>query len=635
MPSQAGSSNSSDLASRYSHLLQPIRDLTKNWDIDVAAQLEEYLAEIEKIKISFDGGKTSMNFAEAALLIQGSACVYSKKVEYLYTLVYQTLDLIASKKRLQQASSVDDQGKDKDASFRDDNIEFLSLDDIKEAKNIDLKEDENDLQREGSQIVPRTPLALLPLGEKDKEDVLLSRTGEVLGSRNDFKMNTCTVHASGTLLLDLTHLSLLDGSFKRLMTSTPSATQDPQPATSEQPANQVHVDGGNFEPVDLPEVDDNFDTPQLMDEDVLEDDNGDAGNICGENDTENEQEALEERRALRAREAPQQKQVHKLPFKDHWKMLDPHEPGVWKDKPFKKGKPFKKPSSLVSQQHKKKRKRQDEKKEPTLIPINQFISQAFYSHASKMLKNPLKTPAFPEFEYLYWIEFRRQQKVQAKQKQLLSQLATEEEIEELKSIVVKSEENEEVEIGEQGFEDNQVGSDDDDDFGGGVDDNLCIGDGDGSEPVEPMALDDPSEGVVISSYEELVRQYVDGYLTEAQQYAQETDLSRRVRDWEERIVPVLAQEETHQAFDIHKYGEEILESFRGKSNQTFKEMAHEKEPFEICRLFLATLQLANNYNVEISADGVGEKAVDTMKLRLMKMTPGHEAIANFREHTSP
>ena len=39
-----------------------------------------------------------MNFAEAALLIQGSACIYRKKVEYLYALVYQTLDLLASKK---------------------------------------------------------------------------------------------------------------------------------------------------------------------------------------------------------------------------------------------------------------------------------------------------------------------------------------------------------------------------------------------------------------------------------------------------------------------------------------------------------------------------------------------------------
>lgn len=32
--------------------------------------------------ITFDGEKTQLNFAEAALLIQGSACIYSKKVEH-------------------------------------------------------------------------------------------------------------------------------------------------------------------------------------------------------------------------------------------------------------------------------------------------------------------------------------------------------------------------------------------------------------------------------------------------------------------------------------------------------------------------------------------------------------------------
>lgn len=31
--------------------------------------------------ISFDGGKTMMNFAEAALLIQGSTCIYGRKVK--------------------------------------------------------------------------------------------------------------------------------------------------------------------------------------------------------------------------------------------------------------------------------------------------------------------------------------------------------------------------------------------------------------------------------------------------------------------------------------------------------------------------------------------------------------------------
>lgn len=32
--------------------------------------------------ISFDGGKTMMNFAEAALLIQGSTCIYGRKVSF-------------------------------------------------------------------------------------------------------------------------------------------------------------------------------------------------------------------------------------------------------------------------------------------------------------------------------------------------------------------------------------------------------------------------------------------------------------------------------------------------------------------------------------------------------------------------
>uniref|UniRef100_A0A8V5GBI5 Uncharacterized protein n=1 Tax=Melopsittacus undulatus TaxID=13146 RepID=A0A8V5GBI5_MELUD len=35
-----------ELESRFMQLLQPIRDLTKNWEVDVAAQLGEYLEEV-------------------------------------------------------------------------------------------------------------------------------------------------------------------------------------------------------------------------------------------------------------------------------------------------------------------------------------------------------------------------------------------------------------------------------------------------------------------------------------------------------------------------------------------------------------------------------------------------------------
>ena len=52
--------------------------------------------QIERIKISFDGGKTTMNFAEAALVIQGSACVYSKKVKTSCGMIDRELIIILS-----------------------------------------------------------------------------------------------------------------------------------------------------------------------------------------------------------------------------------------------------------------------------------------------------------------------------------------------------------------------------------------------------------------------------------------------------------------------------------------------------------------------------------------------------------
>ena len=35
---------------RFGHLLQPIRDLAKNWDVDIASGLEDYLGEVNIAK---------------------------------------------------------------------------------------------------------------------------------------------------------------------------------------------------------------------------------------------------------------------------------------------------------------------------------------------------------------------------------------------------------------------------------------------------------------------------------------------------------------------------------------------------------------------------------------------------------
>ena len=78
------------------------RDIAGNWNIDIARDLEDYLEDLSKIQVSFGGkgknGSTTCNFAEAALLIQGSACVYSRKVESLYELVVLAINAITSSK---------------------------------------------------------------------------------------------------------------------------------------------------------------------------------------------------------------------------------------------------------------------------------------------------------------------------------------------------------------------------------------------------------------------------------------------------------------------------------------------------------------------------------------------------------
>lgn len=94
----------------FVHLLQPMCDLTKIWKVDLVAQLSQYLQELDQLCISVNGGKPTMNFTEAAQLIQGSACVYSKKVDYLYSLVYHALDFISGKKLDKQLSSIREDG---------------------------------------------------------------------------------------------------------------------------------------------------------------------------------------------------------------------------------------------------------------------------------------------------------------------------------------------------------------------------------------------------------------------------------------------------------------------------------------------------------------------------------------------
>jgi hypothetical protein len=111
----------------YNSLLQPIRDLTENWDIDVAHLLEEYLDDLESIRFTVnhnDSTLENLNFAEAALVIQGSTTIYSKKVEYLYQLVHHALELMS---QTNSQSNQSNQGKNDKTKVRESLMFMNSL----------------------------------------------------------------------------------------------------------------------------------------------------------------------------------------------------------------------------------------------------------------------------------------------------------------------------------------------------------------------------------------------------------------------------------------------------------------------------------------------------------------------------
>ncbi|KAK4532209.1 hypothetical protein CCYA_CCYA11G3066 [Cyanidiococcus yangmingshanensis] len=76
----------------WSQLLKPLKELSENWSVDIAGELEIFLEKLELLP-----EEAKLRFADAAVLVQQSADVYGRKVEHLYQLVYRTLETLLLK----------------------------------------------------------------------------------------------------------------------------------------------------------------------------------------------------------------------------------------------------------------------------------------------------------------------------------------------------------------------------------------------------------------------------------------------------------------------------------------------------------------------------------------------------------
>ncbi|NWV76192.1 CNDH2 protein, partial [Dasyornis broadbenti] len=583
-----------EVDSRFLHLLQPIRDLTKNWEVDVAAQLGEYLEELDQICISFDNGKTTMNFMEAALLIQGSACIYSRKVEYLYMLVYQTLDCISNKKREKLPSSLGPDGRDADATFTDkEEEEFLSLDDIPETSqaSVDMRSDQ---QPGAVRIVPLTPMSLVPPEETEKkENPLLSRRGEVLASRRDFRMNTCTPHASGAFLLELAGLSPLQEQHLGTATGALASVEHPSAGSGAAPVRALSF---SEEAGAAGADDDDDDIPGALRDDMEV--------TPVPNERVEAQRNIPQSRGYILRERPpsQDPKAHSKEAPDPWQSLDPFADS--EEKPFKKGSPFQVPHGLDGVVGGKKRRMGPRKPQDFM----RWFSAA-YNNVPEGRKSRRRGPTFADLEVLYWRHFKER-------------LAADRKLQRRGGCSRPQEPEPELE--------QERGADCEE----GADDDFVEHEDVEHEDVEHEALAELGEGSLDPpepGYEELVRRNVELFMASSQKFAQETELSQHIRLWEERMEPLLQEQETRAPFDVRGYGLALAERCAGLGQwHSLASLVAGQPPFEVCRYLLASLQLANDTVVELAQDGGLEEALDTARLRLLSARPAHDRFQNFQ-----
>ena len=362
---------------RFAHLLKPIRDLAENFNIDLATELEDYLEELEAITISFHDEETNskrqLNFAEAALLIRGSSLIYSKKVDYLYELVFKVLDTVCAQKDkqirvdLHNDGDTDDNqdGTTHEAGDRypgDIVSNFLSLDDVEEdpqqalvgqaaqrgekeyqPQNLTPPEWEVDRRRaEAMEFAP--PLAFLHAVE--------AQGGAGAGASASFQLSISQIHASGALLINPnadTNYNVLSDHTTALCTAGDTYT------SALRDVLKVHTSAENFEPQDQS----GFDAGEPHYNDFDHDDDGgafegfeDMRRSGGREDAEYAAGYYVGMAGSYMSDRPVSKQLFGAQSKDtaedvedeelvdHWTLHNPHDDSNAKRRPFRMGKTY-------------------------------------------------------------------------------------------------------------------------------------------------------------------------------------------------------------------------------------------------------------------------------------------------------
>jgi len=542
-------------------ILQANRDPESNWEVDVAKSLEEYLLKICSGEVSGEDGAHSVNFAEAALLLQGSVQVYSRKVEFLYSLVLHALEFLSQKKQdqLENGSAQANQSDPSTIANEEDDI-FMGLDDVPAESRTSLN---NNVNRDGlrSKIV-RPPANLLVF----EGDCLDSEASEL----DTYLLATCDFYGDFLLLDPCDAPAVFDflqgkhsgkeNSVAHQGSSAPSKSRanvftspnarsagtgrkssagkvlgglDPTQGNPDQSSTQETIPDDNHwsDPVE-PSFADDVEMPHPDD---IEDPVGDYSDD-----------------------------------EDPWKPLNPHEPGNLKIRPYRRVKGS--PRAVIGTSKKKTL--------TFLFPMAKMDGVVIPEHAKSFEAQQSQqeehygSQSPPRFEkFLRSFEF--------------------------------------------GEENPNVFGDLKDDNGSNTGINFENDDPDmpNDIDVDPYVPTYPGETIAATpngtqddinthtSLDDLCRSHLNALLASIAEAEKQSEMDARVSTWKERIEDALEEQDKNQPFDIGSYGEQILDTLSSRTDNTgtasFSEIVSGRPKYEVARTFSALLQLVNGRSVDL------------------------------------
>lgn len=593
-------SNNKEEPSKY-HTVQAERDLEANWEVDLSKKLEDYLLKICSGEIAGNEEDSNVNFAEAALLLQGSVQVYSRKVEYLYNLVLHALDFLSQKRQQEQSegASVQPERSGSQAVSDEDDDQFWVSDDVPvEPRNYLDASTSKDASfyhfvKPPANLIVLEGDCLDTSGDGGELESYLLATNDLY---QDFiLLNPCDAIAVNDFLKADDTRKAQHGSYRG--SSTRKTFQSPtrcSGGTAHKPslgknrdANpmQPPVAGCGFQVNDYktgpdPTVHDNFDSNHGFD---MEDTQSEPDN---EEDLDDDD--------------------------DPWKPLNPHEPGNLKVKPFEKAKVFRR-------------------------------------NGKKSAKQASITTLFPPARMHGPVSLDLTEMWEARQNELGKHRNTQPTplYEKLRKSLTNEGHNIPDTFGTSG-NDNEDNAYDTGfpDFGQHDDEIPEYKDEDFPPPREKHddgatcfdTYKDFGHGDQSSqaSLEDLCRSHLDALLANIAETEKQTELATRVSSWKQKIEQNLEEQDSHPPFDIHAYGERIVDKLSlevdSKNVMAFTDVVKGQEKHDVARTFSALLQLVNNGEVDLErSQANGESfcysAVNPFNVRLL----GHKKDQEGRQ----